>query len=400
LAEDHATSGDGFVATTADPTSRVGTPPIHKTERYGDAVFLEQQPVLLDLIPQRLLVFGLLLVAGLGLIGTLEALYAWMPALAQQTGGRPIAALDLSIRGSLAAWLSSLGLLAASIAAVLVYTIRRHRVDDYHGHYRVWLWAAMCWFLMATDLSSGLREGFRDLMIWVAGTRLLGDGSLWWVMAYGLLLGSIGVRLLIDMWPCRLSSAALLLAAGCYVAATSMHLGWPTFGGGTREILCQQGAAMAGHLWLLLAMGLHARYVLRDAQGRLPHRPVKTAEKKSRWLVLPKWHFPKKTPKTASLSLHSEGAEDEGSSTADGEWIAVDSPHGSAPPVLKRVSAPLAPAPAPSPTPVARPAPAAVATSPAASGTAEHKLSKAERKALKQRLIEAQRQRQRQNEVG
>ena len=40
-----------------------------------------------------------------------------------------------------------------------------------------------------------------------------------------------------------------------------------------------QGAAMAGHLLVLLAMGLHARYVLADARGLLPPRPAESAAK-------------------------------------------------------------------------------------------------------------------------
>ena len=118
----------------------------------------------------------------------------------------------MGAKGSLAGWFSSLVLLAASLVAVVVYTVRRHRMDDYHGRYRIWLWAAMCWFLLATDLSASLHEGFRDLMILLTGARLMGDGSIWWVIGYGLLLGSIGSRLLIDMWTCRLSSAAMVLA--------------------------------------------------------------------------------------------------------------------------------------------------------------------------------------------
>ena len=110
-------------------------------------------------------------------------------------GGR-IAAFELGGKGSLAAWFSSLALLAASLVAVLVYTVRRHRMDDYHGRYRVWLWAALCWFLMATDAAASLHEGFRDLMTLLTGAPLLGDGSIWWVIGYALLLGAIGTRLL------------------------------------------------------------------------------------------------------------------------------------------------------------------------------------------------------------
>ena len=111
-------------------------------------------------------------------------------------GGAQLAALDIAAKGSLACWFSSLLLLAAAVMAMLVYAVRRHRTDDYQGRYRVWLWAAGCWLLMATDQAASLREAFQAAMIALTGTPLLGDGTLWWVAAYVLIFGAVGSRLL------------------------------------------------------------------------------------------------------------------------------------------------------------------------------------------------------------
>ena len=54
-------------------------------------------------------------------------------ALAAKTAAGRITALEFGTKGSLAGWFSSLVLLAASLVAVVVYTVRRHRMDDYHG---------------------------------------------------------------------------------------------------------------------------------------------------------------------------------------------------------------------------------------------------------------------------
>ncbi len=346
-------------AAAASPTSRVTTPPVHKTQRYGDAEFLDQQPALLDLAPRRLIGWALIFLAGAMLIAAIEALSVWMPRLTAVLGHRPpvgpIAAFDLGGKGSLAAWFSSLLLLAASLVAVLVYSVRRHQVDDYRGRYRVWLWAALCWFLMASDAAASLHEGFRDLVTLLTGTALLGDGSIWWVIGYALLLGAIGVRLLLDMWPCRLSTAALLAAGGTYAAAVPLRLGWLSVEDPVRRVMVLQGAVMGGHLLLLLAMGLHLRYVLADARGLLPPRAKKAAKPSAK----------KGTQKSPA---------------ADDPWVTVDSPHGSPQPVLRRASAVAAAAPA--------------ATTPPAA--AQNKLSKAERKALRNRLVQERIKRQQQ----
>ena len=93
----------------------------------------------------------------------LDAAYLWMCRRTAAGGNAPIAALDITARGSLAGWFSSLMLLAAAVMALLIHAVRKHRADDYQGRYRVWRWAAACWFLLATDRAAGLSEVARDV---------------------------------------------------------------------------------------------------------------------------------------------------------------------------------------------------------------------------------------------
>ena len=205
----------------------------------------------------------LLFVVGLLMVAGMEALYAWMPNLA---------AFDLDGEGSLAVWFSSTVLLSSSLAAVLVYSVRRHRKDDYQGHYRVWLWAALCWLLLSVDETAGLHEGFKEMMTLVTGTRLLGDGSMWWVIAYFFLLGGVGIRLLIDMRRCRLSTASMAMVAVGYALAVATRLGWILPESGAKGVMFKEGAEMVGNLFLLLAIGI-ARPI-RNPRRRRPPPPA------------------------------------------------------------------------------------------------------------------------------
>ena len=348
-----------------DGTSR------RKSEYYGNAEFLENQWQLLDVVPRQLLVLTLPLLAAAAIVAGLEAAYAWMlervaaGGTTVTVGNTVAAALDIGAKGSLACWFSSLMLLAASVAALLVYTVRRHRTDDYQGRYRVWRWAAGCWFLMATDQAASLREGFRDVMVGWTGTPLLRDGTLWWVVVYVLVFGAVGSRLLLDMRPSRLSIGALAAATVAYGLAMASHLGWTPIGTAAGEVMFRVGSEMAGHLMLLAAMGLHARYVILDAEGLVPHPEPRKVEEPD--------------------EDEAEDAEEvKVISAAGNRWRAIDPPHAAPPPAYQR------PAPQPAATPVAKSFP----TSASSPSPVNRKLTKGERRALKERLLRERRERE------
>lgn len=243
-----------------------------RSAHYGDAEFMDEQCRLTDLVPMRLGSYLLILIVGAGIIAGLEGLYHIMPLLAPLTSDGRVAAFDLDGEGSLAVWFSSMTLALAALSAMLVYSVRRHRRDDYHGRYRVWVWAALAFLLMSLDETASLHEGFKEMMTWLTGNRVFGDGSIWWVAAYFFALGVIGTRLVADMRECGLSTLAMLAVALCYVVAVAAQLGLILPESGARGVMLEEGAEMLGNLLLVLAMLLHARHVVLDAEGFLPAR--------------------------------------------------------------------------------------------------------------------------------
>lgn len=222
-----------------------------------------------DLIPVRLPSCLLLVVAGAVLLAALLGLHVWSLRMGQWSAHAAIASLNLAGRGTAAAWFSSMLLALAGILAAVVYSIRRHRRDDYRGNYRIWLWGALAWFFMSLDATAALRHDLAGLLAKASGTVLWGDGAIWWMLPYGFFFGGIGIRLLIDMRQSRLSTAALVLAALCYLGTAAARV-FPLVEDPLRVLLIRYGALLGGHLFLVLAMALHARYVLLDAQGLLP----------------------------------------------------------------------------------------------------------------------------------
>lgn len=268
--------------TEGDPSPSEAAPPPPRAKRPGESPLIARQPRVTDLVPQSLLVLALGLLGGLAVVAGLVALYAWMPELARYSTDGRIAAFDLDGEGGLAVWFSSATLALASAVAWLIYSIRKQRPDDYHGHYRIWLAASACWLLMSLDEGGSLHEGFKEMMAHLTGQRLLGDGSIWWVAPYLLLLGVVGVRLVMDMRPARLSIAAFLLAGASYAAAVIVQLELVMPEQGARAVMVEEACEMVGNLLLLWAMLLHARYVVLEAEGQLPARAPRGAEQTTR----------------------------------------------------------------------------------------------------------------------
>ncbi|MGA2796147.1 MAG: hypothetical protein ABSE63_01080 [Thermoguttaceae bacterium] len=334
----------------------------NRSDHYPDASFLDEQMRMIDLVPRRLTILALWLAAGLAIISGLEVLYNWQCELSATIAGGQFAAFDLTQTGCLGSWFASLLLLAASVAAVLTYTIRRHRTDDYHGRYRIWLWAALCCFFAATDVAADLHESLRQIMIHLTNTRVWGDGSLWWIIPCVLVLGALGSRLVLDMRPCRLSITALSLAAAGYLVAACMELGLVSIGDAVRTAIIKAGCALYGHLMLLMSMALNARYVILDAEGLLPRRESKKHEDSDN-----------------NVAKKSSGTEFK-------QCTRVDSPSGVPQPMLRASS--TAPTSSSVPQPIFSKLPP-----PPASVT--RKLTKQEKKALRDRLIRERLERQR-----
>ena len=333
--------------------------PQRKSEHYGDAEFLDQQLRLLDLVPRQLFTWTVLTAVAVAAIVGLQFAYAWMAGRAA-AGGPVLAALDVAAKGSLASWFSSLLLLGAVVAALLTYTVRRHRTDDYQGRYRVWIWAAAACLLLAADQATGLRAAFREMMTTLTGTPLLGNGDLWWVVAYAIIFGAIGSRVLIDVRSCIPAAVALSGAAIAHAMTVAQVFGWELFDSEASRAIFRSASEMTGNLLLLAAFGLFARHVVLDAEGLLPRRRQSDRE-------------------------DEQGPAGEFHAAGPGRWRKIDPPHVAPPPAYQR--------PAP-PAPVVAPAPPTTTTA-AAPSPISRKLTKGERKALKARLLRERMERER-----
>ncbi len=335
--------------------------------------------------------WSLLSLMGTAVITGLTTLYVAGPGLFR-TPGRWPAMADLGRPGSLGNWFSSLLLLMAAFYAVVNYTVRRHKVDDYRGRYRIWLWAAASWFLMASDTAASLHQCVQGTLVSLTGTRLVGDGTILWLGPSMILFGFIGTRLLIDMWTCRAASASFIFSALAYLAALVSFFQVVRLLTEVADTALSNGLLLAGHFLLACSMVLHARFVLLDAEGRLPRPAVKRQAKSkgsAKAKVKPETADAKASTKRELADADQSDELDSDDEDSEDRWIAVDPAHSSGTssgsPVLRRAGSPVGARETALPQKVVAPS----SVSPlAASDEDSGKLSKADRKALKKKLLQ------------
>jgi MFS family permease len=240
---------------------------------YAPAVLEERQLRVTDLVPVRPLWTAVVILLAVTAVATIECIH--IHARTNELGRADlVAALDASQRGSLAAWFASLLLAGGAALALVVFGIRVHRVDDYRGRYRVWLWsaAALAWGSLdaATSLHDAVGLGLATLAGQAsAGGSLAAAVAISWLALYGLVFGTLAIRLAIEIWPSLAAIAGLAAAGLLYLLAGLGVLDMLPERGPLVDSVVRTSLALLAHVSLVSSIALYARHVYLDATGRL-----------------------------------------------------------------------------------------------------------------------------------
>jgi hypothetical protein len=276
--------------------------------RYTDAAGVENHPQITDFVPRRYSTIAMLGLFGIAASAATAALHYFVLPIAAARGLQSAAAIDLAGRSNVAAWLSAIVLFMGSAFCVLTYSLRRHRIDDYRGRYRVWLSAALACLMLSANSVIGLHQALADSLSQVTGWSILQGGAIWWAVA-GLPLAWIFVRVLLDVRECRIAAATMIGAGVCYgVSAASYFDYGPAVEPGIRPILVA-APLLLGHWLAFTAIVANARFVVLDAQGlvkvrrRTQAKPKRAASAPAAKSAAPKAAQPVAASSTASPTV-------------------------------------------------------------------------------------------------
>ncbi len=250
---------------------------------YHEAVLNQRQPKVTDLLPVRPLGIFALLFLGIAGIAGIEAIHVHVAALKLDGAAAQLASLDARQRGSLDDWFASALLAAAGTLSLVVFGIRSHRVDDYRGHYRIWLWTAAALVWLSLDAATGIHDavGYMGVAVFRDGVAvgraanhgdpasLAARATLTWIAVYTLIFGGLGLRLAFEVFSSRLATIFLFVAGLLYTTAALLQLHILTAPTTLTAGLAESTIILLAHFSLLSAIGFNARHVLLDARGRL-----------------------------------------------------------------------------------------------------------------------------------
>jgi hypothetical protein len=218
--------------------------------------------------------FTLVFAMGLIVIAALLSAYTWLPELSKHLPAESLAPLDLAADHNLAVWFASLFLVSNMQLALLVYSVRKHRVDDYHGRYRVWLAMAAASLVASVDLATGvsrlLKVALAPAARWCGVAEHYG---LWTVL--GVLGVYLSVRLVLETRRSSLALVTFLFAAISLAVPLTMSDRMFTFNLPLHATMFRVGLHLLGCLLLLAGTMLFARHVMLDVEGKLPERKAR-----------------------------------------------------------------------------------------------------------------------------
>lgn len=244
------------------------------TPRYGAGANIENHPQVTSFVPRRLrslTLIGLTVVA----IATLAEVSAYFAEpISNALKGTSPTEVKTIFADRLVAWTSSALLLVNACYLGLIYSLRKHRLDDTRGQYRMWRLAS--WFAIGLSLNSVL--GAQSVVAGSLGSlvnyQLLPGHAGWWLIPASLAGGWLLARLIVDAAECRTALSCYLLGTTCLLVSGIHSAGWsPAWNEHFPELL-SRSLPLLGYGCLLVGSLLFARYVILDVQGLIEHSPL------------------------------------------------------------------------------------------------------------------------------
>jgi len=237
------------------------------TASYGSHVNRRLRGRWFSLVPVRRRTIGYCGIAILGCTALLTVLHwaavAWAPLAYNAELARP---LRLDRPDSFGAWARTFFLAAASATSLLIYQLRRYKIDDYKGHYRIWRPIILLLAAMSVDSVCGIVPWVGAMIDAMFGQRIALTGADWFRIVLTVGGVALALRLVVEVRQSKLALGMMLVAIASF--ATPLFSRWGIFDGSTMTgwlAVTSAPLIASGTLWL--SLGGYLRMLYREVRG-------------------------------------------------------------------------------------------------------------------------------------
>lgn len=174
--------------------------------------------------------------------------------------------LRLDRPDSLGNWARAFFLAGSSATALLVYQLRRYKVDDYKGHYRLWRPVIILLAVMSVDSIVNLVPWCGAMIDAILGKRMALAGADWIRIVLTVGGGALAIRLLAEVRSSRLSLVMMLCAVFGFAMPLASH--WKLLDATALTgwlIVTTAPLFAAAALWV--SIGGYLRMLFREVRG-------------------------------------------------------------------------------------------------------------------------------------
>lgn len=216
--------------------------------------------------------------------------------------------LALTFDRNLATTTVGLTCIAASIYSAIVLGLRKHRVDDYRGRYRLWYFVTTAAALFGVGVLTGAGGSLWQLAA-AFGNQLGLPKSAWWEVMTGLVAAAAVGRLVAEVRSSHATVGLMFSATCCLILARLVRLKVVALPAVSLENAATVLSVLAAACLFAFSLAIYARHILLDAFS--DHNAADTQDVKS--------------TQSASAQTTGEtvsGGDDDNESTPKRTWFA------------------------------------------------------------------------------
>ena len=245
-----------------------------KLPAYSDSAKRRGQLKTTDLIPKRSLPLAFMIVAVLSFFGLLN-LFAFQFGGMGDTATGPFRLRGV---GTLSSWFSSMLFMVSGMASLQIYGMRRHRCDDYSGHYRIWLFLAVIFVAVSVNCVVDLQHSGKLL---AQSLGFSGGNSLVVFLVIKIVaLTAIVIRGILEIRASRGALVTVLIVWMAYASAVVCQIPAVNDQLVQRDEFVLGNLTLVGHVAIFLTATIYARFIYLQANG-LILLPIESAKAKS-----------------------------------------------------------------------------------------------------------------------